>query len=160
MAYTKTTWTDGSTPLSADNMNHIEIGIKDNEDAILSLTSDVYTKDEVDALIGVNSFDTPVDLLSGKWSEITGMQVHYTYVAPADGYIVCDLDDQATDSSYIILSVNTGHSTGTSVALQLKPAKGNVLSLFVRKGMSIAVDALVPRSTYQSDVAAMFYPLQ
>lgn len=35
MAYTKTTWVNGSTPdLDATNLNHIEGGIKDNEDAL------------------------------------------------------------------------------------------------------------------------------
>ena len=34
MSYTKTPWSNGATALSADNMNHIENGIKDAHDAI------------------------------------------------------------------------------------------------------------------------------
>lgn len=34
MAYTKTTWVNGETPINADNLNHIEGGIKDNDTAI------------------------------------------------------------------------------------------------------------------------------
>ena len=42
MAYTKTNWQDGVTPLSAANMNKIEQGIKDAHDAIdnIELTAD------------------------------------------------------------------------------------------------------------------------
>ena len=47
MSYTKTNWVNGSTPLSADNMNHIETGIKDAHDDLATLTSNVYTKSEV-----------------------------------------------------------------------------------------------------------------
>ena len=50
MAYTKTTWTNDSTPLSADNMNHIETGIGDAHDSIATLTTglaNTYTKAEV-----------------------------------------------------------------------------------------------------------------
>lgn len=34
MAYTKTNWVDGQTDVSADNMNHIENGIKDVQDRL------------------------------------------------------------------------------------------------------------------------------
>ena len=37
MAYTKTTWVSGETALSADNMNHIENGIKNNNQILNSL---------------------------------------------------------------------------------------------------------------------------
>ena len=36
MAYTKTTWVDGITPLSAANFNHMETGIADAHDGIAS----------------------------------------------------------------------------------------------------------------------------
>jgi len=37
MAYTKTTWVTGKTPLSADNFNHIEDGIVEVENSVSSL---------------------------------------------------------------------------------------------------------------------------
>lgn len=44
MAYTKTTWKNGETPLNADNMNHIEEGIFSATEAIDGLVgkSDIF----------------------------------------------------------------------------------------------------------------------
>lgn len=41
MAYTKTTWVNGETPINADNLNHIEGGIKDNETSINNITGTI-----------------------------------------------------------------------------------------------------------------------
>ena len=40
MAYTKKTWVKGSTPLSAENFNHMEQGIADAHTDIKQLNSD------------------------------------------------------------------------------------------------------------------------
>ena len=40
MAYTKKTWVKGSTPLSAENFNHMEQGIADAHSSIAQLNSD------------------------------------------------------------------------------------------------------------------------
>lgn len=52
MAYTKTEWVSGETPLSADNMNHIENGIADlasNVNALLVTTWETFTQASVSA---------------------------------------------------------------------------------------------------------------
>lgn len=41
MAYTKKTWVKGSTPLSAENFNHMEQGIADAHTEITQLNSDM-----------------------------------------------------------------------------------------------------------------------
>lgn len=41
MAYTKTTWVNGETPINADNLNHIEGGIKDNETSVGNITGNI-----------------------------------------------------------------------------------------------------------------------
>lgn len=41
MAYTKTTWVNGETPINADNLNNIEGGIKDNETSINDIETSV-----------------------------------------------------------------------------------------------------------------------
>lgn len=46
MAYTKKTWVKGSTPLSAENFNHMEQGIADAHTEITQLNSD-YVKLEI-----------------------------------------------------------------------------------------------------------------
>lgn len=45
MAYTKKTWVKGSTPLSAENFNHMEQGIADAHSSIAQLNSDMDNKD-------------------------------------------------------------------------------------------------------------------
>lgn len=42
MSYTKTTWTSGSTPLSADNLNNIETGIADLHDKSILINEKVF----------------------------------------------------------------------------------------------------------------------
>ena len=41
MAYTKTTWVNGETPINADNLNHIETGIKNNDTSIGNITGTI-----------------------------------------------------------------------------------------------------------------------
>lgn len=41
MAYNRTTWVNGETPLSADNMNNIENGIEENKASIAELNGDI-----------------------------------------------------------------------------------------------------------------------
>lgn len=43
MAYTKKTWVSGETPLSAENMNHIEQGVADAHNDISSLNTKIPT---------------------------------------------------------------------------------------------------------------------
>ena len=44
MAYTKKTWVSGETPLSAENMNHIEQGVADAHNDISSLNTNLKTQ--------------------------------------------------------------------------------------------------------------------
>ena len=44
MAYTKKTWVSGETPLSAENMNHIEQGVADAHNDISSLNTKISNK--------------------------------------------------------------------------------------------------------------------
>lgn len=63
MAYTKTTWVNGETPINADNLNHIEGGIKDNETSISNITGTILwqnsnpTADFAAQTITLNSSD-------------------------------------------------------------------------------------------------------
>lgn len=56
MAYTKTTWVTNETALSADNMNHIEDGIKNLEDNMVFPLKG--TKTEITSLVTNNEFFT------------------------------------------------------------------------------------------------------
>lgn len=49
MAYTKKTWVKGSTPLSAENFNHMEQGIADAHTEITQLNSDTASDFRINA---------------------------------------------------------------------------------------------------------------
>lgn len=46
MAYKRTVWRESETPLSADNMNNIEVGIQENIARINTLDNNTYRKTE------------------------------------------------------------------------------------------------------------------
>lgn len=58
MAYTKKTWVKGSTPLSAENFNHMEQGIADAHTEITQLNSDKTWKHIFDGKIS-EKFQVP-----------------------------------------------------------------------------------------------------
>ena len=59
MAYTKTNWVSGETPLSAENLNNIENGVKANEDAI----------NAVNARIAVGTAANVVSVAAGAYED-------------------------------------------------------------------------------------------
>ena len=65
MSYTKTTWTDGATALSAQNMNHIENGIADVDSGLTTLSGTVSSHTSSIATINTN-MSNKVDKVSGK----------------------------------------------------------------------------------------------
>lgn len=83
MAYTKKTWVKGSTPLSAENFNHMEQGIADAHTEITQLNSD--TK---------NAFVT-------QYVELTGTGNNYFYLNRKQGYRLASAILHVYDSGYI-----------------------------------------------------------
>ena len=83
MAYTKKTWVTGSTPLSAENFNHMEQGIADAHSSIAQLNSDLK-----------NSFVT-------HYAELTGTGNNYFYVDRREGYRLSSAILHVYDTGYI-----------------------------------------------------------
>ena len=83
MAYTKTTWITGSTPLSANNMNHIEQGIKDAHDMIAAITETIFPVGSYYETS--NSSFNPNGTFAGTWILEKAGQVH---VSAGSGYAV------------------------------------------------------------------------
>lgn len=81
MAYTKTTWITGSTPLSATNMNHIEQGIKDAHDMIAAITETIFPVGSYYETS--NSSFNPNGVFAGTWILEKAGQVH---VSAGSGY--------------------------------------------------------------------------
>lgn len=65
MAYVKTNWENGVTPINATNLNNIETGIETNDTAIASLINDFYYKDG-DAFQVSNELNCAGMLSSGR----------------------------------------------------------------------------------------------
>ena len=92
MAYTKTTWITGSTPLSANNMNKIETGIKDAHDLLAAIWQTVYP---VGCYLETSDGDyNPNTALGGTWILETPGQVH---VSAGSGYAVSGANLNHTD---------------------------------------------------------------
>ena len=83
MAYTKKTWVKGSTPLSAENFNHMEQGIDDAHSSIAQLNSDLK-----------NSFVT-------NYAELTGTGNNYFYVDRREGYRLSSAILHVYDTGYM-----------------------------------------------------------
>lgn len=83
MAYTKKTWVKGSTPLSAENFNHMEQGIDDAHSSIAQLNSDLK-----------NSFVT-------HYAELTGTGNNYFYVDRREGYRLSSAILHVYDTGYM-----------------------------------------------------------
>ena len=74
MAYVKTTWITGSTPLSATNMNHIEKGIADAHEMIAAVANTIYPVGCYFETSDANF--NPNGVFSGTWILETQGQVH------------------------------------------------------------------------------------
>ena len=83
MAYTKKTWVKGSTPLSAENFNHMEQGIADAHTEITQLNSDLK------------------DALVTQYAELNGTGNNYFYVDRIQGYRLSSAILHVYDTGYI-----------------------------------------------------------
>lgn len=176
--YSRTTWEEGVTSLSAQNMNNIEDGVEEalatadsaltkadrNEDAI----EQVYTKAQSDARYRTKSeiekyngsFGSWVDLLANKWPSTQIPAVNYNYTAPSDGYVTVTRTVGASSSSTVRVYINaTSTSTTGRPVIEATPDTGDdVSTLFVKKGTSLFITAMVPTQSYKGDVFARFFP--
>lgn len=83
MAYTKKTWVKGSTPLSAENFNHMEQGIADAHTEITQLNSDLK------------------NALVTQYAELNGTGNNYFYVDRKQGYRLSSAILHVYDTGYI-----------------------------------------------------------
>ena len=104
MAYTKTNWINGQTPINATNLNHIEDGIE----AALEKTSvkttatqsdsDTYSCDYIN---GLNTYSTTEQVV-GKW--IDGKPIYRKFIQTTnvtfDNYTMLALDNNTNLISY------------------------------------------------------------
>lgn len=67
MAYTKKTWVKGSTPLSAENFNHMEQGIDDAHSSIAQLNSD--TKSIIQFLGNMTTPNNSEGIIHANWPD-------------------------------------------------------------------------------------------
>ncbi len=67
MAYTKKTWVKGSTPLSAENFNHMEQGIADAHTEITQLNSDM--KSIIQIIGNMTTPNSSEGIIHANWSD-------------------------------------------------------------------------------------------
>ena len=96
MAYTKQTWVDGTTPIDAEHLNHIEDGIKNNSIHSIHLVKEYYHEsfiidDTVDEIREAVANDIPVYVsYDTEWITVGDYQCrgtqygHVTFVGKAE----------------------------------------------------------------------------
>lgn len=97
MAYSKTTWTNGSTALSAEHMNHIENGIADIDSTVSSHTSSLNTLNNT-----VSGHTTSINSLNGTVSSHTSSIAALQSKFVTGSYVYRDTDNPGvTELSFI-----------------------------------------------------------
>lgn len=88
MAYTKKTWVKGSTPLSAENFNHMEQGIADAHTEITQLNSDYDT-----IIVGTSDLNNRIEFtitsIDSKYA-FTGNSYKHNGKVYINGYFHCN----------------------------------------------------------------------
>lgn len=91
MAYTKKTWVKGSTPLSAENFNHMEQGIADAHTEITQLNSDSAFKERSLPNLYVKRNKDIVIVSAFFGANLTGGNTDNTYKLPNGVNFTCSL---------------------------------------------------------------------
>ena len=91
MAYTKKTWVKGSTPLSAENFNHMEQGIADAHSSIAQLNSDSVFEERSSPNLYVKR-NKDIAIVSAFFgANLTGGNTDNTYKLPNGVNFTCSL---------------------------------------------------------------------
>lgn len=162
MAYTKTTWVNGTTALSADNMNHIETGIKDAHDDIAEIKSDIDS----------NEFDSKITIpftlsMSNKMKT-------FDYAFPSDGYLLIGNNSEwsTLPSMSWDLALKGSDGSGSIPIVTLLRYRGmyyyngsatdyanyGKALIPVKKGMKLVGDFYVNLESAAANFIADFYP--
>ena len=110
MAYTRTEWVSGETPLSADNMNNIEDGIEEvREDALIIPNGDGATA-------------------------VTGLSDNTSFTAPRSGWLVVMVYPQSGITMEPFLEIRNSNGTLASAWGNMASSAPLRVSCPVKKG--------------------------
>ena len=125
MAYEKKTWVKGSTPLSAENFNHIEQGVADAHNAITQLNSEIKSENAYQK-VGIYRIATKSTVLALKGTN------YYAIAGQNDLKILLGLDNVYTNKlSVIVNNADYGANTNLPTA-DIENSSGLVKSVNVR----------------------------
>ena len=124
MAYTKTTWVNGETPINADNLNNIESGIKDNETLIGNITGTILwenpnpTTDFTEQDVTLSSSDYDCYEVIYKQSTNANRALNTGKIPKGYGAV---LNEALTSSHYRAINYNSDTSLHISSGVDVAP---------------------------------------
>ena len=124
MAYTKTTWVNGETPINADNLNNIESGIKDNETLIGNITGKILwannnpTVDFTEQDVTLSSSDYDCYEVIYKQSTNANRALNTGKIPKGYGAV---LNEALTSSHYRAINYNSDTSLHISSGVDVAP---------------------------------------
>ena len=120
MAYEKRTWVSGTTPLSAENMNHMEAGIAAANEGVDKLNTDI------------------THVMMPDYSK--QVQVTSPYTAESDGWLQCNLRSQGGLST-LRIDGSTAFAIGQTISSSSYTT--NFITVPIAKGQTAVVDGIV-----------------
>lgn len=119
MAYEKRTWVSGTTPLSAENMNHMEEGIAAANEGVDKLNTDI------------------THVMMPDYSK--QVQVTSPYTAENDGWFQCNLRSQGGLST-LRIDGSTAFTIGQTISGSSYTT--NFITVPIAKGQTAVVDGI------------------
>ena len=104
MAYTKTNWIDGFTPLSAEKMNNIENGIEQNENNISNVTTKLKDYVLKSDIIQNKNNNGSIKLLNGITIQWGNVKYDSNNEGWKKGYIKAEFPQSFTNEVYQIIA--------------------------------------------------------
>ncbi|EPY2307083.1 gp53-like domain-containing protein [Clostridium sporogenes] len=104
MAYTKTNWVDGFTPLNSQNLNNIEDGIKQNESNISNVENQLNDYVLKSAIVQNKSSSGSIKLLDGITIQWGRAKYNSSNEGWQKGYIKAKFPESFTNEVYQIIA--------------------------------------------------------
>ena len=134
MAYTKTNWVDGFTPLSAENMNNIENGILNIENGILNIENSLsnYIK-TIDVINNINPNGSGSLILPNKFMLQFGT-VNYDSSNEGwqKGYAIGYFDKKFANINYKVIATSCYFNGAIDMLPTVQNRDGKSFNVYIR----------------------------
>ena len=146
MAYTKTNWVNGTTPINDTNLNHIEQGIYDNDQAISGLSSS-----KQDTLVGTG---TGQNVKTVRGTSIVG--TGDITAAPPPVSTKTSSDDDVYSCNYLngdVLYEDAGTGTNQNITLSANSNLYRFFDIYFHNNDNVYAIGRVPYTTNDTYIA-------